>query len=308
MKVAVIGCGAMGSIYASQFANAGHDVIVIDKDESKVHAINTNGLRVIGPRGDKTVKLDAFTEVKGQRADMIVVAVKAMYVKAILATVKKLVKKNSIVVTIQNGIGSAAPLTTMLEESKLIVGVAQGFGASIQKPGVAHHNAMRSILLGNFKSNNQQTIDRVVNQVSTVWQEVGFDCMAVPNIDRVQWEKLVCNSAYSGLCAINGLPIGEVMEHPQAGPISRAAATETWQVARDNGIHLKFEDPIQEIVNFATRMPKAKPSVLLDLEASRKSEIDFINGAVTKAAARVGKTAPINAAITQLVKSIELHQ
>jgi ketosteroid isomerase-like protein len=121
----------------------------------------------------------------------------------------------------------------------------------------------------------------------------------------MQWEKLVCNVAYSAPCALTGMTVGEVMDDPEIGPISRAAATEAFQVARARGVALDFTDPVAHVRAFAARMPDAKPSVLQDLEAGRESEVGVINGAVPREAAKVGIDAPVNATLTALVRSLE---
>jgi 2-dehydropantoate 2-reductase len=97
------------------------------------------------------------------------------------------------------------------------------------------------------------------------------------------------------------------MDDPDVGPISRAAATEAFEVARALGIALGFEDPVAHVRAFAGRMPLAKPSVLLDVEAGRPSEVGVINGAVVREAARAGVPAPVNDTLTRLVLALERH-
>jgi 2-dehydropantoate 2-reductase len=118
----------------------------------------------------------------------------------------------------------------------------------------------------------------------------------------MQWEKLICNAAYSAPCALTGLTVGEVMDDPDMGPVSRAAAVEAWTVARALDIAVKTDDPVALIRHFAAGMPAARPSMLQDIENSRRSEIDVINGAVSRAAAKAGIAAPVNDTLVALVK------
>jgi 2-dehydropantoate 2-reductase len=101
------------------------------------------------------------------------------------------------------------------------------------------------------------------------------------------------------------LTVGELMDDPNVGPISQAAAVEAWTVARALGIGISVDDPIKLIREFAIGMRGAKPSLLQDHEKQRFSEIEVINGAVPPAAAKVGLTAPVNATLTALVKQRE---
>ncbi|MFV2091421.1 MAG: ketopantoate reductase family protein [Pseudomonadales bacterium] len=115
----------------------------------------------------------------------------------------------------------------------------------------------------------------------------------------------MCNAAYSALCALTGMTIGEVMDDVEVGPISRAAATEAWTVARARGIAIDVDDPVSHVRDFAARMPDAKPSVLLDIEAGRISEVDVINGAIPREAAKAGVSAPVNMTLNRLVRALE---
>jgi 2-dehydropantoate 2-reductase len=300
MRIAIFGCGAMGSIYAGLLASAGHDVIGIDRNKAHVDAINASGLRVLGASGDRCVAIQAYTDPPDVEVDLLVIAVKAAHVgEASAASV--LVKSTGSILTIQNGLGSADIVADIFGSERLVVGVAQGFGASLQAPGISHHNDMKAIRMGGYTQGNSERLNSVVN----TFQASGFDTQAVDNIEVVQWEKLICNAAYSGPCALTGLTVGEVLDDPIVGPVSRAAAIEAWEVARKRRIPIAVDDPVAYVQDFAERMRAAKPSVLLDIEAGRRSEIDFINGAVEREAVRVDSVAPVNATITALVRSLE---
>ncbi len=301
MKIVVVGCGAMGSIYAALLAEAGNDVSVVDANEGHVAAINAHGLRVSGASGDRTVMLEAHLRPPDTAADLVICAVKARHVAAAARDLHPLIGPATAVLTIQNGLGSADVLAQAIGGERLLVGVAQGFGASRPEPGHAHHNDMKAIRMG-----AHTTMDKArVEEIAALWAAAGFDAAAVDDILAMQWGKLICNAAYSAPCAISGMTVGEVRDHPRLGVISRSAAIEAFDVAAALGITLPFDDPVAEVRDFAGRMLHARPSVLLDIEAGRLSEVDVINGAVPVAAAQVGMTAPINAALTALVKALE---
>ncbi|HIL22397.1 MAG TPA: 2-dehydropantoate 2-reductase, partial [Alcanivorax sp.] len=150
MKIAVVGCGAMGSIYAALFASAGNEVFAVDANEAHVQAINEKGLRLSGVSGDRTVRIEAFSEAPQKTADLIIVAVKATHVPSAITNILALLEADSIVLAIQNGLGSAEQLAAALGKRGLLIGVAQGFGASLPAPGVAHHNDMKAIKIGSL--------------------------------------------------------------------------------------------------------------------------------------------------------------
>ncbi len=301
MKVCVVGCGAMGSIYAALLASAGHEVFVVDAQSAHVDAINTRGLRVSGASGDRTVRIEAYADVPDRTADLVIIAVKAAHVDAASATASALLTPESLVLTIQNGLGSADRVAARVPAQRLIVGVAQGFGASLPAPGHAHHNDMKAIRFGAHAGLALDAVERI----ASAWRDAGFDTQAVTDIASMQWEKLICNVAYSAPCALTGLTLGEVMDHPHVGAVSRAAAREAWEIARATGIDVQVDDPVQFVREFAARMPAAKPSVLLDIEAGRASEVGVINGAVPTQARKIGRQAPVNETLTNLVLALE---
>jgi len=301
MRVAVVGCGAMGSIYAALLAGAGNDVIAVDVSHPHVQAINAGGLRVSGASGNRLERIQAFTSTPSTPVELLIIAVKAAYAGDAAVASRPLVDAATIVLTIQNGLGSAQLVAEALGPDRLIVGVAQGFGASLPEPGHAHHNDMKAIRMGAHAG----LPGDAVATIAALWRDAGFDAEPVADIAAMQWEKLICNVAYSAPAALTGMTVGEIMDDAYLGPISRAAATEAFEVARASGVNINVDDPVQHVQEFASRMRDAKPSVLLDMEARRASEVEVINGAVAAQAARLGLSAPVNATLTGLVLALE---
>lgn len=301
MKIAVIGCGAMGSIYAARLAAAGNDVLAIDRHQPSIERISRGGLRVTGPGYDRVVPLRASTTAPDEPMDLIVLAVKAADVTVGARQALPMLGAATPVLTIQNGLGSAETVAGIVGAERVAVGIASGFGASRVAPGHVHHNAMRAMRFGAYSSLPHATVE----SIARAWADAGFDAAAVADIAAMQWEKLICNVAYSAPCALTGMTVGQVMDDPQMGPVSQAAATEAWTVARASGIAVAVTDPIAHVRAFGAQLPDAKPSALLDHEARRVSEIDVINGAVPRQGARIGVAAPVNATLTALITSIE---
>lgn len=301
MKIAVIGCGAMGSIYAARLATAGNDVLAIDRHGPSIDRIRRDGLRVTGPGYDRVVPLRASTTAPDEPMDLIVLAVKAADVTVGARQALPMLGPATPVLTIQNGLGSAETVAGIVGAERVAVGIASGFGASRVSPGHVHHNAMRAMRFGAYSSLPHATVETIAR----AWADAGFDAAAVTDIAAMQWEKLICNAAYSAPCALTGLTVGQAMDDPEMGAVSQAAATEAWTVARASGIAVAVTDPVAHVRAFGAQMPDAKPSALLDHEARRVSEIDVINGAVPRQGARVGVAAPVNATLTALIKAIE---
>lgn len=301
MKIAVIGCGAMGSIYAGLLADAGNEVWAVHRGQAHVDAINHQGLRVEGASGDRRVHLRADSQAPRATVDLVVIATKAAQVAQAARTALPLVGPGTTVLAIQNGLGSDDLVADVVGADCLLVGIAAAFGASMRGPGHVHHAGMAAIRMGAYAG---LAPDRA-KAVAAVWRAAGFHAETVTQVRAMQWEKLICNVAYSGPCALSGLSVGQVMDDELLGPVSRAAAIEAWEVARARGVPLQVTDPVAHARAFGERVRDARPSVLQDIERGRVSEIDVINGAVPREAALCAMQAPVNATLVALVRHRE---
>jgi 2-dehydropantoate 2-reductase len=307
MKIAIVGTGAMGSVYAGLLASAGHEVWAIDAWREHVEAMRAKGLRLEGISGDRTVRVHASTDAKDAGpCDLVILATKAMHVEKAAASIRDcLLKAATPVLSIQNGLGGPDTAASILGRERVMVGVVGGFGASMRGPGHAHHNGMELVRLGNYGGLSGGPYDARLKQVEEVWRGAGFKVKVFDDIDQLVWEKLLCNCAYSGPCAIADCTIGEVMADPDLSQVSAACASEGFAVAMKKNIKLGFTDPVAYVRDFGSKIPNARPSVLLDLMAKRKSEIDVINGSIPRVGAEVGLAAPVNEALTRLVRARE---
>ena len=300
-SIAIIGGGAMGSVFAGLFAAAGHQPVVISRPGAHIEAIAAGGLRLEGASGDRTVQVRALTAPPKEVFDLIILAMKATQVTGALQGLEQMVGPQSVILTMQNGLGTADMVAEYFGAEKVAVGVAAGFGASVVSPGHARHAGMGVIQIGAYRS---LSADRI-SAIAELWCSAGFNAEAAGDIVSMQWEKLICNASFSAPCAISGLTVGEAMADPALGEICISAGLEAWEIARAAGVALKVSDPEAHIRAFAQRVATAKPSLLQDLEAGRQTEVDYINGAVPREAARIGLAAPVNTVLTALVKSHE---
>jgi 2-dehydropantoate 2-reductase len=302
MKIAIVGAGAMGSVYAGLLASTGHEVWAIDRLEDHVEAIRRNGLRVEGASGDRTVRIHATTDpTEAGEVELVVLATKALHVTAAAGAARPLLGPETLVVSIQNGLGGPDAAAAVLGDDRVVIGVAGGFGASLVAPGHAHHNGFELIRLGERSGPATPRVEALAE----VWRHAGFNVRTYDDVGRLVWEKLICNVAFSGTCSVLGRAIGEVLANEHAWSVAACSAVEAYEVARALGIELGFDDPVLHVRAFGEAIPGAKPSMLLDLEAGSPTEIDFINGAIPREGARVGVAAPVNETVSALVRALE---
>lgn len=303
MKIAIIGVGAMGSVYAALLADNGkHDVVAVDSWQAHVDAINDKGLRVEGASGDRTVRLKATADARTVKdADLVIIATKDDGVTEAAKSALAIAKPDAPILTIQNGLGSADKVAEIVGSKRIMMGVVGGFGASMKGPGHAHHNGMEFLRLGEMDGGLTDRLEAV----RKAWEAGGFKVLTFADIHKMVWEKLICNCTYSGPCALTGLTVGEIQRSPQGWAISAACANEAYLVARAKGIALDFNDPVRYVHEFGQKIPGARPSMLLDHIAGRKAEVDNINGAIPREGAKVGVAAPVNSVVVSLLKARE---
>jgi 2-dehydropantoate 2-reductase len=300
MKIAIVGTGAMGSVYAGILGDAGNEVWAVDLWAEHVEAIRTRGLVLEGASGNRTVRLHATSDPAEVGAcDLVVIATKAMDVEAAADAAKPLVGDETLVLPIQNGLGSADRVAAVLGEERVAIGVVGGFGASVVGPGHVHHNGWELVRLGERRG----PATRRIRRIAETWADAGFRVQVYDDVDRLVWEKLVCNVCFSATCAILERTIGGVLDDPAAWDVASSCAREAYDVARARRIALGFDDPVAYARAFGERIPDARPSMLLDLLAGRPCEIDVINGAIPPAAHDVGLAAPVNETVTGLVRA-----
>lgn len=302
-KVAVVGCGAMGSVYAGLMQQAGHEVHGVSLWEDHVDAVNAHGLRVHGASGDAVVRLSSMsTTTEGiGLCDLVVVATKAFDVTTAAAASRALVGAATVVQTIQNGIGSPERAADVLGPERLAVGVVGGFGASVPTPGVAHHNGMEMVRFGSFGTLPREDLD----SSAEVWRSSGFTVRLFEDTAQMVWEKLIMNVAFSGTTCASGLTIGAVMAEPSAWAVAEASALEAVAVARAVGITLDVGDPIEHIRSLGAKIPYARPSMLLDFDLRRRGEVDAIVGEVAALGARHGVDTPVLRTVAGLIRARE---
>jgi 2-dehydropantoate 2-reductase len=141
---------------------------------------------------------------------------------------------------------------------------------------------------------------------AAMWRSAGFEVAVFDEIARMVWEKLIMNVAFSGISCLTGFTVGRILSEPNAWGVAESCVREAVAVAEARGVVLQVGDPIACVRRLGGKIPAARPSTLLDHLALRRSEIDVINGAIPREGAKVGISAPVNAAVVGLVKAKEV--
>lgn len=302
-KVAIVGCGAMGSVYAGLMAHTGHEVYGITLWPDHAEAIQQKGLRVSGISGDKTVRLAAAsTTTEGIGVcDLVIIATKAFDVKSAASAALPLIGPRTVVQTIQNGVGSPDVAAQILPADQMAVGVVGGYGASVPEPGHAHHNGFEVTWFGKYAGLSDEQLEGSAD----IWRCSGFKVALHDDVQSMVWKKLIMNVAFSGTSCATGLTIGQILGDANAWKVARECSEEAVAVCEAQGITLGIADPVAHVQSLGGKIPNARPSMLLDSLAGRRGEIDAINGAISRLGAKLSVPTPTNDVVVAIVKAKE---
>jgi 2-dehydropantoate 2-reductase len=301
MRICVVGCGAVGSLFAANLATL-DDVEVWAYDLAQVHvdAINRDGLKLTGA-GEVTGRLRATSDAAElPPCDFGIVATKAMHTEgAIAATAHAFT--DGCVATVQNGIGNEEVLAGHVE--RVIRGTTFPAG-KITEPGVVQWDVKGDTTLGPFEPKPAPAAE--IARLAEACTRAGMPTTAVDDARGPQWRKVIFNAATNPLGALTGLTHGRVCERPDLRALVTRLVDEGKAVAAAQGIELD-SDP-EELIDYAARPDVAyghKASMLQDMEARRQTEVDFLNGGIAGFGRRLGIPTPTHESIWALVKGVE---
>ena len=303
MKIAIVGTGAMGSVYAGVLGRAGHEVWAIDTWQEHLDAIAGSGLAVAGASGDYVVESLHVGRVPADAGscDVWVIATKAADVDAAAAAVAPLLRPGDMVMAFQNGLGAGERVAQRIPEDHIVIGIAEGFGSSIPGPGRVHHEGMRLIRFGEMNGGLTQR----VQDMEQLWRDAGFNVKAFADVHRMIWEKFLCNVTLSAPCAVFDVTVGGLMANPESWRVALGCTAEAYRLALAKGVQFPFEDPLLYVTEFAATIPNSSPSMRLDQLARRRSEVDVINGQVVTLSRELGLEAPYNETLCAVLRGRE---
>ncbi|MGI8479931.1 MAG: ketopantoate reductase family protein [Gaiellaceae bacterium] len=297
----VIGCGAVGSLFAANLAQLEDvEVWAYDLDQAHVNAINAGGLRLTGA-GDVVGSVRATIDPSELPAcDFGIVATKAMHTEgAVAATATAFA--DGAVASVQNGVGNEEMIARHI--SRVIRGTTFPAG-KVLSPGVVEWDVRGDTTLGPFEPSPAALGE--VERLADACTRGGMPTHAVTDARPAQWRKIVFNAATNPVGALTGLTHGRVCERPDLRALVSALVEEGKAVATAQGITLDA-DP-EELIDHAARPDVAydhKASMLQDVEARRQTEIDYLNGGIGRVGRELDVPTPLNDALTALVKALE---
>lgn len=300
MRIAVIGAGAMGSIYGGHLS-LHHDVYLIDTNQTIVDHINQNGL-IIEENGTDTVYYPtAITSSEGLKpVDLIILFVKSLFSRAALNGCKALIGSNTYLMTLQNGSGHEDILAEFAPQNRIIIGTTEDNGA-VLATGHVRRGGTGKTNIGMLTEDEEHFLPKI----KEVLDSCGFQGYIHANIQQLIWNKLFTNVSLSAVTGVLQVPIGFIASNEHAWKLTRQLIHEAVAVAHELGLEADEEVITEEVRMVSVNSPEGITSICADLRNGRKTEVDTISGSVVRAAKKCGVAAPTHEMIVELVHAME---
>ena len=304
MRIAIVGAGAMGSLFGGLLQEGGMDVYLVDINKEHVDAINTNGLTIKEEKRSRVVRLKAVTDPAGlEQMDLAIIFVKSYATTAASMTAATLVGDTGFVLTLQNGMGNAEKIAQHIQAERVLAGTTSQ-GATFLAPGQIFHAGKGPTTIGPWVETSRGKA--WAEQLATDFTSCGIDTQQVRNIRPVLWKKLFINVGINAITALTGIKNGELLDLEVTRELIRAAVEEAIKVAEALEIPVP-EDMVQSVFQVAEATGKNRSSMGQDVDNRRPTEIQAINGFVVSEAQRLGVKTPVNQTLTALIQTLEHH-
>lgn len=343
MKVAVVGCGAIGGVVGAMLHVAGEDVVLVDTNQAHVDAIRERGLLIDGDGIEPTTIRPRIVanaaEIDGP-IDVVFLAVKSTATRVATQSVLPHLHPTSVVVSLQNGMGNEDVIAEVAGSARMLSGVV-GWGATFTGPGhITRTSSEGGFELGAWDGG----ITPRVREVAAVLNKVA-PTVPMANVRGAKWTKLVVNATINSLGAALGRRLGEMVADPRSRLLMLQLITEAVMVARADGVRLEKVNGklnmgllVLETREQAARRRRArgpqqawlgsryhaglalksailkkmakvhghiKSSMWQDIEAGRRTEIDVLNGYIVERARARNVPVPVHTALVRVIKEIE---
>lgn len=305
MRFAILGSGAVGGYFGAKLARAGHDVTFIARG-AHLDAIRNTGLEIRSAKlGDFTVRAPAESDTsKIGPVDVAIVSVKAYDNATALPMLKPMIGSGTVVLTLQNGVDSADDVAAVVGEQHVLGGTTY-VATALEGPGlIVQTGVHRSIIFGEVYGGRGRITPRV-QAIADAMAGADIQTTAVPDARIPIWDKYVYLAAFSGFTGASRLAIGHIWKFPHVREMFYACSREIAAIAKAEGVTIsanRFESLEEYMTNLP---PTTRSSLLIDLEQGKRIEVEALQGAAVRRAAKHGVPVPITATLYALLKPHE---
>lgn len=301
MKTAIVGSGAMGILFASAMTRAGMDVVLVGRSSALAAKLNAEGATIIRDGTECVTRIASTTDPASLGpVDVVLFAVKSYQTQSAAQLARPLVSPCTVVATLQNGIGTGRVLAELFDSTQIVVGLTNE-SATVLAPAVVTHPGSALSYVGPYIGDSVSGSRLLADGLMAG----GFAVTVTTDIETEMWRKLIFVAAANPTAALARMTCGELTRDDAMHLLVNSAATEAVHVARAEGHDISVEERLSYIHHVLAAASAAKASMVQDIEARRRTEIDAINGVIVATAAVHGICVPINQALTTLIKGWE---
>lgn len=303
MRIAVLGgAGAMGGIFGGWLQRSGNDVVLVDVSKEAVRAINEAGILIEEKDGGQSrISVPATDDPKLVGAvDLIMNFVKCYHTEVAVGAAKPMLGPETTVLTLQNGWGNADRIAGIVGPDRVLVGLTYHSG-TLFGPGRVKHPGVGMTYVGELDGRETPRLRRIVMEL----RRAGFETTVTPKILDEVWKKLALNACTLPTAALLRFFAHELELYEGAREVMAAILREVVAVAKAQGMALDYDERWEAIVSLLKRAVGGKPSMLQDVEASRRTEIDVINGAIVRAGRSAGIPTPVNETMVAMIDALQ---
>jgi 2-dehydropantoate 2-reductase len=301
MKVGIVGAGAMGSIFAYFFNKANIGTAFFEKDSNVIKNMKS-GLSITADNKTENIKVNVGDNpLVLNDCEIIFIFVKTYDTEE---AVKKIVSeisapdKKSIIVSLQNGIGSKEIIAKYIPEERIVYG-STSIGATRVNSNTVRLGGMGDIVIGGSKKESVAVVGRIL-------KEAGLNVIITVNPDEAIWKKAIINAGINPLGALLGVPNGEIVKNEYSRMLQEKIVREAVEVANSIGLSFNSNEMVKQTKNVCEKTAKNLCSMLQDVNAKRRTEIDNINGIIIQYGVKNSLPSPYNDAVYCLIKAKEL--
>ena len=305
LRMAILGAGALGATFGFLLADAGVDVTLIDVDARKIASLNDEGVTLVWPdETRRTLVIPATTDPASVGpVDLVQISVKGYHTRSAAELALPMLGDHTYVLSLQNGLLNLEHIAEVVGIERVVGGVTAHSAMPLTATVIRYNGGLGGIDLGRYDGSDDPGLERVV----AMFASAGFPTHLIAGDVRAPiWKKLLANTSTNPVAAITGMTGYELRGSPPASALIRALADETAAVAKAHGIRF---DVIDEAGEFVIRtlefVGHNKVSMLQDIEAGRRTEVDNLNLAVVAEGERLGVATPLNWAIGQVIRALE---
>ena len=291
MNIIVLGAGAIGSLYGAKLSKM-NDVLLVG-NKQQIKSVNKNGLRITGLENN-TYTIRATTKIrKIERNTLILLTTKVHDGKKAISGIKNLIKKDTVIICLQNGLYSENIVKGVVGKKCLVLRAVTNSGVAFLKPGTIKYNNYSYTSIEKSKKSKE---------IAENFKQCGLNGYVSENIKADMWKKLVFNCVLNPITAILRVENRGIADE-RLNPLKKLVVEECLRVAKKDGIIFNFD--IGKAINKAFKNSTNISSMQQDLIKGKKTEIDFLNGAVARLGTKYGIECPANEALAAIIKQIE---